>query len=353
MKPCSLSKNALAYALLLQSLVYISSAHAQSWSSWKQLADEQNKAGKLSEAEHSWQAAYQLVNETHSKDSRLYISGLELAKVLITENKKDEAFALLKSLSIDVNLDCTDAAECLRLYMSICNEKQDTAESARTQALLQKYSQIHKTQTETGSERQQVSLVFGESAKDDLHKKLGIVHQSIKEKNFTAAEAKLVQALTMAKAAHSLELSGLVLREQGKLFCITKDYKKAEEAYRSLLDLVKQQDGPETQTYIEVLGTHARILRLLGQTALAASEETKCAAISEKFKITSSGAAVNWASSNDAFPNNSILSRNPGAQTRLQNNSAPRQIALAPRAQTGNTSRVNGRLKVIEFYTTW
>ncbi|MFX5656492.1 hypothetical protein ABTE24_20165, partial [Acinetobacter baumannii] len=71
---------------------------------------------------------------------------------------------------------------------------------------------------------------------------------------------------------------------QSKLYSITKDYKKAELAYRQLRDLAREQFGAESRNYLEALGPHARLLHMLGQNDQAAIEETRCAIISSKLK---------------------------------------------------------------------
>lgn len=349
-------KRTLILAISLHFAFVLTPGYAQSWSAWRQLAEEQTKSGKIADAERSWSTAFEQIKSSNSKDSRLYISALGLAKILLQEKKDSEARSLLRSLSIDANFSSEESLECLNLYRELCQGKQDSSELARVDSLLEKSVQLNKD--EKASAQPQVSLLFGGAARDDLHKKLGIIRQLEKQNDFAGAEQELSKLSATAKAAHDSEITDLVLREQAKLYSNNKEYKKAEQAYRELLEQLKQQHGAESQQYIEVLGTHARILSLLGETQLATAEQTKCAAISEKFKITPTGAPLEWSSSANPMPGSTgtILSSSANPNFSIQKN--PRaypkqpQIAVAPQPQS-NMPSVNGRLRVIEFYTVW
>lgn len=352
------------YSLIvsMQLALSITPASAQSWSAWKELGEEQSRKGELAQAESSWRKAYDLLTRSSARDVRLYISALALAKILTAEKKAEEALALLKGVCNDESANGEQANEeylaCLKAYAQICAEKQNTAEEKRTNILIEELSAKLITQSCTGkNQKDGVTLLFGNAAKDNLYKVLGQVKEAIKQKNFSEAESELNAALAMADSTNARDVISLVLREQGKLYCLTKDFKRAEATYLRLANMVSQESGPESQQYLEVLGTHARLMHLLGDEKRSAAELAKCEAISSKFKITPaaypepvSGFKPSFGSgfSKSAF----LSSSSPPANTLNRQNQV---LAMGAPGQPSQSlpPRYSGRLKVIEFYATW
>jgi tetratricopeptide (TPR) repeat protein len=257
-------------------------AEAQSWSSWKQLAQEQLNKGQLAACEESWRAAYNLVRESGAKDSRLYLSVLGLAQVLKAEGKVDEAFPLLKSVcSSDLlNGPSEEAVSCLKFYIELTKEKGNGTESDRAEKLLQ---QLQAKSSKPEAEKS-VSLLFGEAAENELRKKLPRAQQFIAQKNYPAAEAELSEALQIATNVHNPKTVIKVLTEQAKLYSLLSDAVKAEVASKKLLDQIKIDVGIENQRYVDALSYHAKLLRLKGDNALAQKEEQSCLNLVEIIK---------------------------------------------------------------------
>lgn len=322
---------------------------AQSWSAWKQLAEEQMSKGQLAQAEASWQSAYRSIQQSGSKDSRLYISALELAKVQIAEKRPDDTRKFLKQICADFANTAqlsTEEIACLQSYQQICNEAQDKAEFDRVGKLLE---QAQKKQTATIQESNTSSLLFGEEAKEDVNKKIVHARQLISQKDYAAAELDLNSALASATNNHASGILTAVVTEQSKLYSITKDYKKAELAYRQLRDLAREQFGAESRNYLEALGPHARLLHMLGQNDQAAIEETRCAIISSKLKTVAinsgemSAGAMSW----DLTASRGPATGPQGAQVY----SAPAMPASSN--AVASAPKFAGRLKVYEFYAVW
>ena len=349
----------LLIVLTLQSLVPVP-AGAQSWSQWKQLAEEETKNGQLDKAERSWRSAYELMSESCSKDPRLYISALELSRLLGTNKKNDEAMLVLKEVcSKEIKGDQSISDEqlaCLRAYRDLCKNVQKSNECERLDSLIEAVSK--RAEPVPTAQDKQVSLLFGEAAKDDLYKKFGRVKELTRLKDFAGAEQELDAALAMANATHGQDVKGAVYREQGKFYCTIRDFKRAETAYSNLAEIVKQGSGEESLQYVEILGTHARLLHLLGNEKQSQAELARCEAISNKFKITPTGqqelsmSGINQASGS-IFTQGTSNSKAGSPNGKIASVNAPPPIVASAPVPPGSSSRGNGRLKIIEFYTVW
>lgn len=360
----SLSLEACLSLVCCLGLYFVSSpVLAQSWSAWKQIAEEQSKGGKLAEAEESWRAAYELLLRSKASDARLYITAWKLTGVLIAEKKTDEAQKVLSAVCSEQYIKAdTAAAEklaCLQRYAELCRSKNNKGEESRVKALIDQLSagRASGASSESGKSEPQVSIFFGNAARDVLFKKFGEIKQLTAKKDYARAESELKSALSMANASHDRELTSLVLREQGKFFCISKDFNKAEAVYAELADMIKQASGSESMEYAEVLGTHARLLQSLGKIEAANAEKAKCEAIASKCKLTPTSPQELSAFKNDKRSLfNSKNGQAPSGLTQAAvagKGNNPQLIASAAQVPPRSPYSTGSRLKVIEFFTTW
>ncbi len=331
--------------------VYAEPAFAQSWSAFKQLAEEQAQKGQLSQAEDSWRASFRLMKESGSSDSRLYISALQLAKVQIQEKKDADARQVLKDVCTENLANAQQVSEeqvsCIKTYVELCDKSDDNIETARAKKLLE---QLLKKQAVVKPADNSVSLVFGEEALVQVRKKLAHARELITQKDYVGAEKELSEAATYASSNHVKSMMNPILSEQAKLYGLMKDNKKAELAYRNLLTIVKEESGTDSHNYLQVLGPHARLLQLLGENEKAAMELTACSVISSKLKtvpiaIADSGeGGISW--------HLNTVSRLPSSSVQAgQVNRAP--VTQSPRPVENRGPQISGQLRVLEFYAVW
>ncbi|MBX9723379.1 MAG: hypothetical protein K2X81_18385, partial [Candidatus Obscuribacterales bacterium] len=263
-------------------------ANAQSWSAYKQLAEEQTGKGQLEQAESSWRASLGLAQEKGIKDSRLYISALGLAKIQIDEKKQADARRVLREIccnelaTIDVISD--EEISCLRTYLELLKETKEDTEKTRIEKLLEETTQKRKTVASTDKP---VSLLFGQAAHDEFNKQLVLAKDKLSKKEFAAAEQILNECVSSSTAKQNGSKLHLVLDEQVKLYNSTKDYKKAELAAKQVCDLCKKESGDESRSYMEALQSHVKLLHLLGENDRANAEDTKISIIANKLKAPS------------------------------------------------------------------
>ncbi len=296
----NLSINFIRAFLLLCCLYLVTATppvNAQSWSAWKQVAQEQMSQGHLSEAEKSWRRALDLVRDSGGKDFRLYISALELAKVLVAEKKMDDACDSLASVCTDdlVKLDliCEQEGSCLQTYLDLLKETDHKTETERVEKLLVAVRGKEKSSSSQGEKT--VSILFGTAAEEELKKKMTSAQKLMAEKNYTAAESDLNDALQTATVMHKPIKVIAVLTEQSKLYIALKDFVKAERAYKTVLDQTSEQFGRENRTYLEALGFHAKLLHLKGEKSLAEEEEKAYKNLSNNLRSKEIAAAASAA----------------------------------------------------------
>ncbi|MBX9719955.1 MAG: hypothetical protein K2X81_01045 [Candidatus Obscuribacterales bacterium] len=336
--------------LLWNALVWIYSepAFAQSWSAFKQLAEEQAQKGQLSQAEDSWRASLRLMKESGSTDSRLYISALQLAKVQIQEKKDADARQLLRNVCTEHLANTQQVSEeqisCVKTYLELCDKSDDKIETARAKNLLE---QLLQKQAVLKPADNSVSLVFGEEALAQVRKKLAHARELITQKDYVGAEKELNEASSYASSNHVKSMMNSILSEQARLYGLTKDNKKAELAYRNLLTIVKEESGTDSHNYLQVLGPHARLLQLLGESEKAAIELTACSVISSKLK-TVPIAIADGAEGGISWHLNSV--------SHLPSSYAPAYGAAVtplPRPVEHRGPQISGQLRVLEFYAVW
>ncbi len=263
-------------------------ANAQSWSAYKQLAEEQTSKGQLEQAESSWRASFGLAREKGIKDSRLYTSALGLAKVQIDEKKQTDARHLLKEVCSDelakIDLISDEEIGCIKTYLELLKDTQEDAEKTRVEKLLAETTEKRKS---VASADKPVSILFGQAAHDEFNKQLALAKDKLNKKEFTAAEQLLNECINSSTAKQNSSKRHLVLDEQVKLYNSTKDYKKAEVAAKQICDISKQESGDESRNYMEALQTHAKLLHLLGENDRAVAEDTRISIIASKLKAPS------------------------------------------------------------------
>jgi len=241
------------------------------------VAEEQASKGENDKAEASWTKALTLAQEKGTKDSRIYLSALELAKVLQAEKKSDDARKMLRQICSDdlSRLDLISAEEisCVQIYGELAKEIQDTNEVSRADILLDQLRNKQKSGAESPSNKQ-VSILFGAAAQNEFKTRLAKAHDLLNQKEFTGAEKILNDCLEDPNTKRDQNNLRKILSEQSTLYEESKDYKKGELTAKKLLELAKQHAGTDKRGYLDALQAHSRLLRLTGQKEQAAIEDT-------------------------------------------------------------------------------
>ncbi|MBX9686563.1 MAG: matrixin family metalloprotease [Candidatus Obscuribacterales bacterium] len=247
------------------------------------MAEDQLKNGQIQNSEASWRAAYRLLKDTGAKDARFFITAEQLAKVLLLEGKTNEAGELLKDLCNEKVLSFEEAIpeeiSCLETYLVLLKKSQDKEEYERVSNLLLKLKVRTDNKSETGK---QLSILFGDAAKDQLQKLLSQSQQLRVQKNYTEAESRILEAAQIAANLRSPEKSHLVASEQFKLYNEMKDFKKAEPLSKQMMEVAMRESGAESQRYLDALSAHAKLLQQLGENLMAAEENKKVAELTKK-----------------------------------------------------------------------